>query len=97
MYQFRRSLQLSYRKSIPFLRKQEVTNIPVFDSVAAHIDLVHRNDILGEVIANRIIHAELAIYGLLGSKQIGNLNIQFLSLLQRTGGGAENSKTLITV
>ena len=50
-------------------------------SVAAHIELVKRNNILGEIIANAVVNIELASYRFLDCQQLRNLHIYFLAVL----------------
>ena len=37
---------------IPFLRQEEIADISVFDPVSAHIELIERNNVLREVVAD---------------------------------------------
>ena len=49
--------------SVPFLSQEEVADIPVFDPVSAHIELIERNNVLREVVTDSVIRAELAADG----------------------------------
>ena len=51
----------------------------MLNSVLAHIKLVQRNDIFGEVIPNAVIGSKFAPDGFFGCEQIGDLDIQLLS------------------
>ena len=45
--------------SIPFLSQEEISNISVLDAVAAHVELIQRNNILREIVAYIVICAKL--------------------------------------
>ena len=61
--------------SVPFLLQQKVPDIAVLDSVAAHIKLIQGDHILGKIIADTIIDAKFALYGICGGQQISHLDI----------------------
>ena len=42
----------------------------MLDSISAHVEFIHGNDIFGKVVTNIIICAEFPLYGSFGSKQI---------------------------
>ena len=42
---------------VPFLSQEEVADIPVFDPVSAHIELIEENNVLRKVIAD--FHASM--------------------------------------
>lgn len=44
---------------IPFFHQKKIADIPVFDSVAAHVELVEGNNILREVIPDTVIRSKL--------------------------------------
>ena len=67
--------------SIPFGHRQEMTDISVLDSIAAHIDFVHRDNVLGEVVRDRIVYAKFALDGFGGGEQIANLNVSYLCFI----------------
>jgi hypothetical protein len=54
-----RDAGISY--SVPFLSQEEIADIPVFDPVSAHVELIEGNNVLREVVADVIIRAELAV------------------------------------
>ncbi len=56
-----RSFQKGSRESVPFFGQQEVAEIPVLDPVAAHIKLIQRDNMLGEVIPDADKSAELPL------------------------------------
>src|SRR5699024_6226343 len=66
---------------IPFFLQQEVPDIAVLDSIAAHIKLIQGDNVLGKVVADSTVDTKLPLNGLLRSQQIGHLNIQLLPLL----------------
>ena len=45
-------------------------------TVSAHIKLIERNNVLREVVADRVIRAELAVDRFVGGEQIAHLNVQ---------------------
>ena len=55
-------------------------------AVPAHIELIIRDNILGEVILARIICAKFTLNRFLGCKQISHLNIELLILLLYSNG-----------
>ena len=61
---------------VPCFRQQKVSDILVFDTIPAHIKFVHRDNILGEVIADRLIGAEFPGNCLGRREQIANLDIE---------------------
>lgn len=66
---------------IPFLHQKEVPYVSVFNAVAAHVELVKRNDVFREVVADAAIYSELTGYSLFRRKQIGYLDVELLSVL----------------
>ena len=66
---------------VPLVHQKEIADIPVFDTIAAHVKLVERNNILWEVVADGIISPKLPGNGLLRCKEVRHLNIQLLSAL----------------
>ena len=53
-----RDAGISY--SAPFLSQEEVADIPVLDSVSAHIELIEGNNVLRKVIADSYASMESA-------------------------------------
>lgn len=53
----------------------------MFDTVAAHVELIQRNDILGVIVPNVIIGSELTLNGFLRGEQVTDLHIQLFALL----------------
>ena len=53
----------------------------MLDAVLAHIKLIERNNVLGEVIADRVIRAELATDRFFRRQQVSDLNIQLFAAL----------------
>ena len=53
----------------------------MLDPVSAHIELIERNNVLREVIADVVIRAELAVDRFVGGEQIAHLNIQLFAAL----------------
>lgn len=60
--------------------QQEVSDILMYDAVTAHIKFVQRKNILGGVVTNVLVHAELALYGFGGGQDIADLYINLLGL-----------------
>ena len=52
----------------------------MLDPVSAHIELIERNNVLWEVVADRVIRAELAVDRFVGGEQIAHLNVQLCLL-----------------
>ena len=50
----------------------------MFDTIAAHIEFIQRNDIFREVITNAVIGPKFTFDCLFGGKEVGNLNVQLL-------------------
>ena len=67
--------------SVPFLSQEEITNIPVLDPVSAHVELIKGNNVLGEVVADAVIRAELTVDRFFRCQKISDLNIQFFAAL----------------
>ena len=67
--------------SVPFLLQQKVSDIPMLNSVAAHIIFVQGDDVFGIVIANTVIDAKLPLYGIFRGQQVCDLYIQLLPLI----------------
>ena len=63
--------------SVPIFHKQKIPDIAMFDAVAAHVQLIHRDDIFGEVVAYTVVDTELTVNGLFRCKKIGDLYIDF--------------------
>ena len=74
-----RDAGISY--SVPFLSQEEVADIPVFDPVSAHIELIERNNVLREVVADRVIRTKLTVDGFFRCQQVNDLNIQLFAAL----------------
>ena len=51
----------------------------MLDPVSAHVELIERNNVLREVIADVVIRAELAVDRFVGSEQIAHLNVQLFA------------------
>ena len=66
---------------VPFLSKEEITDIPVLDPVSAHVELIKGNNVLWEVVADAVIRAELTVDRFVGGEQIAHLNVQFFAAL----------------
>ena len=66
---------------VPFLSQEEITDIPVLDPVSAHIKLIERNNVLREVVADRVIRTKLTVDGFFRCQQVSDLNIQLFSAL----------------
>lgn len=66
---------------VPFLSQEEITDIPVLDPVSAHIKLIERNNILREVVADRVIRTKLTVDRFVGGEQIAHLNVQLFAAL----------------
>ena len=66
---------------VPFLSQEELTDIPVLDPVSAHVELIERNNVLREVIADAVIRAELTVDRFFRCQKISDLNIQFFAAL----------------
>lgn len=47
--------------SVPIFHKQKIPDIVMFDAVAAHVQLIHRDDIFGEVVAYTVVDTELTV------------------------------------
>ena len=66
---------------VPFLSQEEIADIPVLDPVSAHIELIERNNVLREVVADRVIRTKLTVDRFVGGEQIAHLNIQLFAAL----------------
>ena len=66
---------------VPFLSQEEIADIPVLDPVSAHIELIERNNVLREVVADAVIRAELTVDRFFRCQKISDLNIQFFAAL----------------
>ena len=66
---------------VPFLSQEEIADIPMFNPISAHIELIERNNVLREVVADRVIRAELAVDRFVGGEQIAHLNVQLFAAL----------------
>ena len=55
---------------VPFLSQEEIADIPVLDPVSAHIELIERNNVLREVVADRVIRTKLTVDRFVGGEQI---------------------------
>ena len=66
---------------VPFLSQEEITDIPVLDPVSAHVELIERNNVLREVIADRVIRTKLTVDRFVGGEQIAHLNVQLFAAL----------------
>ena len=53
----------------------------MFDPVSAHIELIERNNVLREVVADRVIRTKLTVDGFFRCQQVSDLNIQLFSAL----------------
>ena len=53
----------------------------MFDPVSAHVELIERNNVLREVVADAIIRAELAVDCFFRCQKISDLNIQLFAAL----------------
>ena len=53
----------------------------MLNPVSAHIELIERNNVLREVVADSIIRAELAVDRFIRGEQIAHLNVQLLTAL----------------
>ena len=53
----------------------------MLDAVAAHVKLVHRHHIFGEVVRHGSVNAKFPLNRLVGSQQIAYLHIEFFVLL----------------
>ena len=53
----------------------------MLDPVSAHVELIERNNVLREVIADVVIRAELAVDRFVGGEQIAHLNVQLFAAL----------------
>lgn len=49
----------------------------MFNTIAAHVEFIQRDNIFRKVITNIIIYPEFALNRLIRSKQISNLNVEF--------------------
>ena len=66
---------------VPFLSQEELTDIPVLDPISAHVELIKGNNVLGEVVADAVIRAELTVDRFFRCQKISDLNIQFFAAL----------------
>ena len=66
--------------SVPFLSQEEVADIPVFDPVSAHIELIEGNNVLREVIADAVVGN---IILLIGGKDLFVLQVLPLYLIEQ--------------
>lgn len=66
--------------SIPRTHQQEVPDIAVLDPVPTAVDLIHRNDVFGEIIPDAIESAKFTLHGIFRGQQISYLHIQLLIL-----------------
>ena len=66
---------------VPFLSQEEITDIPVLDPVSAHIELIERNNVFREVVADRVIRTKLTVDRFVGGQQIAHLNVQLFAAL----------------
>ena len=53
----------------------------MLDPISAHVELIERNNVLREVIADVVIRAELAVDRFVGGEQIAHLNVQLFAAL----------------
>ena len=53
----------------------------MLDPISAHVELIKRNNVLREVIADVVIRAELAVDRFVGGEQIAHLNVQLFAAL----------------
>jgi len=53
----------------------------VFDPVSAHIELIERNNVLREVVADAVIRTKLTVDGFFRCQQVSDLNIQLFAAL----------------
>ena len=67
--------------SVPFLSQEKIADISVLDPVSAHIELIERNNVLREVIADAVIRTKLTVDRFVGGEQIAHLNIQLFAAL----------------
>ena len=67
--------------SVPFLSQEEIADIPVLDPVSAHIELIERNNVLREVVADAVIRTKLTVDRFFRCQQISDLNIQLFAAL----------------
>ena len=67
--------------SAPFLSQEEITDIPVLDPISAHVELIKGNNVLGEVVADRVIRTKLTVDRFVGGEQIAHLNVQLFAAL----------------
>ena len=67
--------------SAPFLSQKEIADIPVLDPVSAHVELIEGNNVLGEVVADTVIRAELAADRFFRRQQVSDLDIQLFAAL----------------
>ena len=51
----------------------------MLDPFSAHVELIERNNVLREVIADVVIRAELAVDRFVGGEQIAHLNVQLFA------------------
>ena len=51
----------------------------MLDPISAHVELIERNNVLREVIADVVIRAELAVDRFVGGEQIAHLNVQLFT------------------
>jgi hypothetical protein len=69
------------RSLLPILGQQEISYVSVFDAVAAHVQLVHRNDVFGIVVADAVIRSEFPFDSFFGGQQVADLDIELAALL----------------
>lgn len=53
----------------------------MFDTVSAHVELIERNNVLGEVVSNVIIRAKLTVNRFFRCQQVSDLNVQLFAAL----------------
>ena len=67
--------------SAPFLNQKEIADISVLDPISAHVELIKGNNVLGEVVADTVIRAELAADRFFRRQQVSDLDIQLFAAL----------------
>ena len=65
-------------RSVPLQHQQELLDVPVLDAVAAHVELVQGDHILGEVVPDGVVDPEFSVDRLQGSQQVGDLDVELL-------------------
>ena len=49
--------------SVPLWHEKKISDVAVLDSVAAHVELIKRHDVLREIVSHLVVNAELPFDG----------------------------------